>query len=108
MFWPVMVILPPVQKAVDGDAVPLHLLHQLPQGGFVQRGIAEEVVDLQFKALIVRLKGCQQPCAQPLVQRGGTAQGKNDLPLLPQHPGMLHDHAPEAGREIRVRHELRP
>ena len=98
----------PVQKAVDGDAVPLHLLHQLPQGGFVQRGIAEEVVDLQFKALIIRLQGGQQPGAQPLVQRGGTAQGKNDLPLLPQHPGMLHDHAPETGREIRVRHELRP
>ena len=97
-----------IQKAVDGHAVPLHLLHQLPQGGFVQRGIAEEVVDLQFKALIVRLQGCQQPGAQPLVQRGGTAQGKNDLPLLPQHPGMLHDHAPETGREIRVRHELRP
>ena len=98
----------PVQKAVDGDAVPLHLLHQLPQGGFVQRGIAKEVVDLQFKALIIRLQGSQQPGAQPLVQRGGTAQGKNDLPLLPQHPGMLHDHAPETGREIRVRHELRP
>ncbi len=29
-------------------------------------------------------------------------------PVLPQHPGVLHDHLPEAGRKIRVRHKLRP
>ena len=26
----------PVQKAVDGHTIPLHLLHQLPQGRFIQ------------------------------------------------------------------------
>ena len=98
----------PVQKAVDGHTVRLHFLQQVPQGRFVQHGIAEAVLDLQFKALIIGLQRGQQPGAQAFVQRGGTAQGKNDLPLLPQHPGMLHDHAPETGREIRVRHELRP
>ena len=33
----------PVQKTVDGHTVPLHLLHQVPQGSFVQHGIAEQV-----------------------------------------------------------------
>ena len=98
----------PVQKAVDGHAVCLHFLQQVPQGRFVQHGIAEVVLDLQFKALIIRLQRGQQPGAQALVQRGGTAQGKNDLLALPQHAGMFHDHLPEAGRKRRVRHELRP
>lgn len=66
----------PVQKAVDGHAVRLHFLQQVPQGRFVQRGIAEVVLDLQFKALIIRLQRGQQPGAQALVQRGGAAQGK--------------------------------
>ena len=98
----------PVQKAVDGHAVRLHFLQQVPQGRFVQRGIAEVVLDLQFKALIIGLQRSQQPGAQALVQRGGAAQGKNDLLALPQHAGMFHDHLPEAGRKRRVRHELRP
>ena len=98
----------PVQKAVDGHTVRLHFLQQVPQGRFVQHGIAEVVLDLQFKALIIRLQRGQQPGAQALVQRGGTAQGKNDLLALPQHAGMFHDHLPEAGRKRRVRHELRP
>ena len=72
-----------VEEAVDGHAVPLHLLHQLPQSALVQRGVAEEVVDAKLKALIVGREGGQQPCAQPLVQRGRTAQRENDLPLLP-------------------------
>ncbi len=66
----------PVQKAVDGHAVPLHFVHQAAQGGFVQHGIAEVVLDLQFKALIIGLQRSQQPSAQALVQRGGAAQGK--------------------------------
>ena len=74
----------------------------------VQHGIAEQVLDLQFKALVVRLQGSQQPGAEVLIQRGGAAHGKLDLPVLPQHPGVLHDHLPEAGRKIRVRHKLRP
>lgn len=45
----------PVQKAVDGHTVRLHFLQQVPQGGFVQRGIAEVVLDLQFKALMTGL-----------------------------------------------------
>ena len=97
-----------IQKAVDGHAVPLHLLHQFPQGGFVQRRVAEQVLDAQFKALIIGLERSQQPRTQPLVQRGGTAQGKDDLPLLPQHLGVLDNDAPKTGRKVRVRHELRP
>ena len=49
----------PVQKAVDGHAVPLHVLQQGAQGVLVQHGIAEQVFDLQLKALIVRLQGSQ-------------------------------------------------
>ena len=97
-----------IQKAVDGHTVPLHLLHQLPQGGFVQRRVAEQVLDAQFKALIIGLERSQQPRTQPLVQRGSTAQGKDDLPLLPQHLGVLDNDAPKTGRKVRVRHELRP
>ena len=98
----------PVQKAVDGHAVPLHVLQQGAQGVLVQHGIAEQVFDLQLKTLVVRLQGSQQPGAEVLIQWGGAAQGKLDLPVLPQHPGVLHDHLPEAGRKIRVRHKLRP
>ena len=98
----------PVQKAVDGHTVPLHVLQQGAQSVLVQHGIAEQVFDLQFKAFIVRLQGSQQPGAEVLIQRGGTAQGKLDLPVLPQHPGVLHDHLPKTGRKIRVRHKLRP
>ena len=98
----------PVQKAVDGHTVPLHVLQQGAQGVLVQHGIAEQVFDLQFKALVVRLQGSQQAGAEVLIQRGGAAQSKLDLPVLPQHPGVLHDHLPEAGRKIRVRHKLRP
>ena len=98
----------PVQKAVDGHTVPLHVLQQDAQSVLIQHGIAEQVFDLQFKAFIVRLQGSQQPGAEVLIQRGGTAQGKLDLPVLPQHPGVLHDHLPETGRKIRVRHKLRP
>ena len=65
-------------------------------------------MDAQFEALIIGLQRGRQPRTQPLVQRSGAAQGENDLPLLPQHLGMLYDNAPETGREIRVRHELRP
>ena len=98
----------PVQKAVDGHAVPLHVLQQGAQSVLVQHGIAEQVFDFQFKALVVRLQGSQQPGAEVLIQRGGAAQSKLDLPVLPQHPGVLHNHLPEAGRKIRVRHKLRP
>ena len=98
----------PVQKTVDGHTVPLHLLHQVPQGSFVQHGIAEQVFNFQLKAFIVRLQGSQQTGAQALIQRGGAAQREDDLLALPQHPGMLHDHLPEAGRKGRVHHELRP
>ena len=98
----------PVQKAVDGHTVPLHVLQQGAQSVLVQHSIAEQVFDLQFKAFIVRLQGSKQPGAEVLVQRGGAAQGKNDLLALPQHAGMFHDHLPEAGRKRRVRHELRP
>ena len=97
-----------VEEAVDGHAVPLHLLHQLPQPALVQRCVAEEVVDAKLKALIVGREGGQQPCAQPLVQRGRTAQRENDLPLLPQHLGVLDDHTAKTGRKVRVRHKLRP
>ncbi len=97
-----------VKEAVDGHAVPFHLLHQLPEGSFVQRRIAEEVIYFQLKAFIVGSQRGQQPRAQPLVQRGGTAQRENDLPLLPQHPGVLNDHAAKTGRKVRVRHKLRP
>ena len=46
-----------VEEAVDGDAVPLHLLHQLPQTGFIQRRIAEKIVDAELEALVIR---CQR------------------------------------------------
>ena len=49
----------PVQKAVDGHTVPLHVLQQDAQSVLVQHGIAEQVLDLQFKALVVRLQGSQ-------------------------------------------------
>ena len=97
-----------VEEAVDGDAVPLHLLHQLPQTGFIQRRIAKKIVDAELEALVIRCQRGQQPGAQPLVQRGRTAQRKDDLPLLPQHLRMLHNDLPEAGRKCRVNHELRP
>ena len=97
-----------VEEAVDGHPLPLHLLHQIAQNVLVHGRIAEEVVDLQFKALIVGLQRGQQPRTQPLVQRGGTLQGKNDLPLLPQHPGVFDDDTAKTGREIRVCHKLRP
>ncbi len=42
------------------------------------------------------------------VQWRTAAQGKDDLPLLPQHLRMLHNDLPEAGRKCRVHHELRP
>ena len=100
--------LAPVQKAVDGHAVPLHLFHQIAQGRFVQHGIAKQVLDAQLKALIIRLQGCQQPGTEIFVQRRTAAQGKDDLPLLPQHLRMLHNDLPEAGRKCRVHHELRP
>ncbi len=98
----------PIQKAVDGHTIPLHVLQQLPQCCFVQHGVPEQVFDLQFKALIVRLQRCQKPRTQPLIQRGSALQGKYDLPLLPQHAGVLHDHLAEAGCKIRIRHKLRP
>ena len=66
------------------------------------------ISDAKLKALIVGREGGQQPCAQPLVQRGRTAQRKDDLPLLPQHLGVLDDHAAKTGRKVRVRHKLRP
>ena len=66
------------------------------------------ISDAKLKALIVGREGGQQPRAQPLVQRGRTAQRKDDLPLLPQHLRMLHNDLPEAGRKCRVNHELRP
>ena len=97
-----------VEEAVDGDTVPLHLLHQLPQTGFIQRRIAEKIVDAELEALVIRCQRGQQPGAQPLVQRGRTAQRKDDLPLLPQHLGVLDDHAAKTGRKVRVRHKLRP
>ena len=100
--------LAPVQKAVDGHAVPLHLLHQLPQGSFVHGSVTEEVLNFQFKALIARLQRGQQPRAQAFVQRGGAAQGKDHLPFLPQHPGALHNDLPKAGCKRRVYHKLRP
>ena len=49
----------PVQKAVDGHTVPLHVLQQDAQSVLVQHGIAEQVFDLQLKALVVRLQGSQ-------------------------------------------------
>ena len=98
----------PVQKAVDGHAVPLHFVHQAAQSGFIQHGIAKQVLDTQLKAFIVRLQGCQQPGTEIFVQRRTAAQGKDDLPLLPQHLRMLHNDLPEAGRKCRVHHELRP
>ena len=97
-----------VEEAVDGDTVPLHLLHQLPQTGFIHRRIAEKIVDAELEALVIRCQRGQQPGAQPLVQRGRTAQRKDDLPLLPQHLGVLDDHAAKTGRKVRVRHKLRP
>ena len=52
-----------VEEAVDGDAVPLHLLHQLPQTGFIQRRIAEKIVDAELEALVIRCQRGQQPGA---------------------------------------------
>ena len=98
----------PVQKAVDGHAVPLHFVHQAAQSGFIQHGIAKQVLDTQLKAFIVRLQGCQQTGTEIFVQRRTAAQGKDDLPLLPQHLRVLHNDLPEAGRKCRVHHELRP
>ena len=45
----------PVQKAVDGDAVPLHLLKEILQGFHRQAGIGVTVVDHQLIALIIGL-----------------------------------------------------
>lgn len=49
MFWPVMVILHRSRKPLMG--IPSRFISSISsRSGFVQRGIAEEVVDLQFKA----------------------------------------------------------
>ena len=98
----------PVQKAVDGHAVPLHFLENIPQSRFVQHGISKTVVDAQLVALIVGLQRRQKPRTQALVQRRGTLQCKYDPLLLPQHTGVGHQHAAKTGRKIRVRHELGP
>ena len=97
-----------VQKAVDGHTVPLHLLQQVPQGGFVHGGITEQVLDLELKAFRIGLQRSQKPGAEALIQRRCAAQGKDDLLGLPQHPGVLDDDLPKAGRKRRVRHKLRP
>ena len=108
MFWPVMVMRQRSRKPLMGTPSRLHLLHHFPQTGFIQRRIAEKIVDAELEALVIRCQRGQQPGAQPLVQRGRTAQRKDDLPLLPQHLGVLDDHAAKTGRKVRVRHKLRP
>ena len=97
-----------VKKAVDGYAIPFHILHQVTQNSLIHRRVPKEVVDFEFKALIVGLKRSQQPRTQSFIQRSGTLQGEDHLTLLPQHPGMFDDDTAKTGRESRVRHELRP
>lgn len=97
-----------IQKAIDGHTIPLHLLHQAAQRCLVHTGIAKQVFDPQIKAFIIRRQRSQQPFAQTLIQRGRTAQGKNDLLFLPDHSGVLHDHTAKAGGKVRVGHKLRP
>lgn len=105
---PWMESLQPSKKPLMGTPIPLHLLHQAAQRCLVHTGIAKQVFDPQIKAFIIRRQRSQQPFAQTLIQRGRTAQGKNDLLFLPDHSGVLHDHTAKAGGKVRVGHKLRP
>ena len=98
----------PVEKAVDGHTIPLHLLEDAQQGLLVQGGVGVVVFDRELVALIIGLQGRQKPRTQALVQRRGTLQGKDHLLPGPQHQGVFHHHLAETGGKVRVCHELGP
>ena len=98
----------PVQKAVDGHALPFHLLKDAKQGGLVQGGIGVVVLNGELVALIIGLQRRQKPRTQALVQRRGALQCKDHPLFCPQHQGVLDDHPAETGGKVRVGHELGP
>ena len=109
MFWPVMAMRQRSRKPLMGT--PSRFISSISsrRPALVQRRHSRRGCGCGARSprSPVRERG-QQPCAQPLVQRGRTAQRENDLPLLPQHLGVLDDHTAKTGRKVRVRHKLRP